>query len=188
MPNWSFNTMHVASQNESEAKELKRLRDYIKTVDKDEKGNEFDVPISFQKIIPMPDELKDTVSPTQDPDSKRAKALRAKYGFDNWYDWRWKHWGTKWDACDVAVGLDNPDEVYIEFSTAWAFPTPIAIELSKQFPTLTIAFDANEEGGAYDFTVNFKNGKVVYYAEWVEAKYGRVEVPKPVEIFYRKHC
>lgn len=191
MPNWSFNRMTVISHDESDKAEVKRLREFIRRVDKDKDGKEFETPFSFQNVIPMPAELKDTVSPTSNPNSKEAKALRAKYGFDNWYDWRWEHWGTKWDACDVAYGLDDdPGNLYVEFNTAWSFPTPIAVELSKRFPTLTFTYDATEESGLYDMVVEFRNGQVVYYAEWEcddpdDPDSERREIPRLPEEFWK---
>lgn len=187
MPNWSFNILSVHAEDENERAEVKRLRDFIKRVETDKDGTQIELPFSFQNIIPMPEELDGTIAPTRNPDSDENKALRAKYGFDNWYDWRLEHWGTKWDACDVAYGVDDaPDTLYVEFDTAWAFPTPIVVELSKLFPTLTFCYDANEESGMYDFTVEFRNGEVIYYAEWEENEDGeRIEVQKDVKDFWK---
>ena len=185
MPNWSFNRLSVHAEDENEKAEVQRLRNFIKRVVTDKDGTQIEIPFSFQNVIPMPAELEGTISPTRNPNSKEAKALRAKYGFDNWYDWRWKHWGTKWDACD-AEDESEGDDLMIRFDTAWSFPTPVVVELSKLFPTLTFDYDANEESGAYDFTVNFRNGEVVYYAEWEEGDDGeRIEVQKPVDRFWK---
>lgn len=186
MPNWSFNTMRVCANDENEDKEVKRLRDYIEKVSKDKDGNEIKVPISFQNIIPMPVELEGTTSPSEEPNQD----LIDKYGFDNWYDWRWKNWGTKWDACDAHGGLEEGGVLTIRFDTAWSFPTPIAVELSKQFPTLLFEYDAVEESGEFDMTVHFKNGKVVYYSEWRYDCPGdehsrRREYPLPPEEFWK---
>ena len=186
MPNWSFNRLSVHAEDENEKAEVKRLRDFIKRVVTDENGNQVEIPFSFQNVIPMPAELEGTRAPVEDPNSDENKALRAKYGFDNWYDWRWKHWGTKWDACDSYVDEDADGDLLISFDTAWSFPTPVALELSKLFPTLTFNYDANEESGEYDFTIEIKNGEIYYYAEWEENEDGeRVEVQKQVEDFWK---
>lgn len=187
MPNWSFNRMYVAGMDDAQKAEVKRLRDTIKSVDKFEDGTEVPTPFSFNKIIPMPKELENTKAPVDDPDSEENKALRAKYGFDNWYDWRWENWGTKWDACDVEDESESDDELAIKFDTAWSFPTPVVVKLSQMFPTLTFTYDAEEESGMYDFTVEFKNGKVTYYAEWEHDEDGcrTDEVSKPVENFWK---
>lgn len=195
MPNWSFNTMRVQADDENEKAEVQRLRSFIRRVETDKDGTQIENPFSFQNVIPMPEELKDTIAPTKEPTSKEAKALRAKYGFDNWYDWRWEHWGTKWDSCDASYDkeLQENDELdlAIRFDTAWSFPTPVVLKLSRLFPTLTFNYDANEESGAYDFTVEIKDGEVIYYAEWEhkdpdDPDSEMVEVSKPVEDFWKE--
>lgn len=185
MPNWSFNSLNVHAEDENEKAEVQRLRNFIRRVETDKDGTQIETPFSFQNVIPMPAELEGTISPTRNPDSKEAKALRAKYGFDNWYDWRWEHWGTKWDSCD-AEDVSEGDDLMITFDTAWSFPTPVVVELSKLFPTLTFNYDAHEESGMYDFTIEIKNGEIYYYAEWEENADGeRVEVQKQVEDFWK---
>ena len=44
---------------------------------------------------------------------------------DRWYDWRLQNWDTKWDAYDVCVTDDDPEQVEIEFNTAWSPPEAI---------------------------------------------------------------
>lgn len=196
MPNWSYNTMHVHAKDDSEVKEVQRLRDFIKTVEKDENGKEVEVPFSFDKIIPMPKEL-DVVSRVfakgqelSDEDKELVEKYKEnikKYGAKDWYDWRWEHWGTKWDACDATYCEDSePNDLDIKFDTAWSFPAPIVVKLSRLFPTLVFCYDATEESGAYDFTVNFKNGEVIYYAVWEETKDGkRVQRQMKKEDFWK---
>ena len=183
MPNWSFNSMSVRGDD----KEVQRLRDTIKRVETDKDGTQIEIPFSFQNVIPMPEELKDTIAPTKEPNSKEAKALRAKYGCDNWYDWRWEHWGTKWDACDCFEEKGDDEQFFVRFNTAWSFPTPVVVELSKQFPNLEFVYDAEEESGVYDFTVVFKNGRVVSYAENErDEETGEVKaIEKPVGDFWK---
>lgn len=41
--------------------------------------------IDFNKIIPMPEEIKNTQAPNRD--EKQAKELIKKYGYADWYDW-----------------------------------------------------------------------------------------------------
>lgn len=88
--------------------------------------------ITFNMVLPMPQELKGTTSPrrrTYEEIIQIAKEnnwsdeslqhnlataltpegvakldeLKAKFGADNWYDWCNKNWGTKWDACHAAI-------------------------------------------------------------------------------------
>ncbi len=59
---------------------------------------------------------------------------------DAWYEWRNRHWGTKWDV----GGQDNPvdvqergDETTIVFVTAWDPPIPVIRAMSATYPSLT---------------------------------------------------
>ena len=67
-------------------------------------------PPFFDTIIPMPPNLLDD---------------------DSWYDWRWEHWGTKWDAFEIEV---NAERTIWKYHTAWQPPLQIYRHLSsKQF-------------------------------------------------------
>ena len=56
-----------------------------------------------------------------------------KYNFPQWYDWRVKNWGTKWNVEeDVDIVYDkNIDEYDISFQTAWSVPTGIVKRYSE---------------------------------------------------------
>jgi len=115
MPNWCNNTLTI--NEDSNDSILDVLKDYL-----NENGE-----LSFEKILPIPDELKNTTSPTPDDvDSAVRKKLIKKYGSDNWWDWCVSNWGTKWDA-----DVDYSDESCISFTTAWSPPIGIVKTLSK---------------------------------------------------------
>ena len=65
---------------------------------------------------------------------------------DRWYDWRLQNWDTKWDCYDVVVTDDDPDQVEIEFNTAWSPPEAICNELREQYPDLSISWFYDEPG------------------------------------------
>ena len=67
------------------AEEIKNLRKKVETEE-----NYFD----FNAIVPEPKELLDRQPDTND---EKTKELVAKYGYDNWYDWRRHNWGKKWN-------------------------------------------------------------------------------------------
>lgn len=73
----------------------------------------------FNAFVPMPEELKDTVSPVVERDQE----LIEKHGYDNWYDWAVNNWGTKWD---VPLSECNPyvegNSITLNFDTAWGPP------------------------------------------------------------------
>jgi len=77
----------------------------------------------FSALIPMPEELVDTISPSRD--EELAKKLTAKYGAPDWYEWCNKNWGTKWGSCNIEIDdiqdySDTESIVHINYDTAWA--------------------------------------------------------------------
>jgi hypothetical protein len=80
----------------------------------------------FQQFVPMPEELRNTTSP-----STLNSELVIKYGYDNWYDWAIANWGTKWEVVDPIVE-GNGDSVTLTFDTAWSPPMAFYEALNKQ--------------------------------------------------------
>lgn len=124
-------------------------------------GDELD----FNKIVPMPECIKNTQSPTAivsqeqydkydllTPKEQEVVSLRngraitqemsdtfmAKYGADNWYDWAVMHWGTKWEAYEFSRTDWRDISVSFCFYTAWSPPEPIYHKLVELFPNLNI--------------------------------------------------
>jgi len=115
MPNWCNNVLIL--NEDSNDSILKVLKDYI-----DENGN-----LVFDRIMPMPEELRGTTSPTPDDmNEDTKKQLILKYGADNWWDWCVQNWGTKWEPDCISA-----DDGHVSFSTAWSPPIGIVKQLSK---------------------------------------------------------
>lgn len=127
MPNWTGNRLTIIGLIEDISLfESDRLATLM--------TNDYDPEqvITFNMVLPMPKELKGTISPRprteeqirQDAkdygwpeevlqdhlarcllpeDAARLDELKAKYGADNWYDWCNLNWGTKWDACHATI-------------------------------------------------------------------------------------
>ena len=103
---------------------------------------------TMNKLVPMPAELEDTKSPNYD-DEEDKKKLVEKYGADNWYDWRCRFWGCKWDANDSGFWKDG-DDWMISFQTPWGPPCEFMKNISKQFPKMTFILQFADEGiGSY---------------------------------------
>lgn len=87
-----------------------------------------------------------------------AKAVAENiimYGCPTWYEWRRKFWGTKWNCYDI-----EQDGNFIMFNTAWNFPEPIILELSKKFPNVRInCCFADEDFGSNTGSGYFENGE-----------------------------
>lgn len=87
------------------------------------------------KYIGMSDKLFSSLTRCYDVADLEKSGLqyiknKILYGETNWYDWRVKNWGTKWNACDfVKVSEDE-----ISFSTAWSMPEPIMNTLADKYP------------------------------------------------------
>ena len=127
-----------------------RVTFYAHHSDGDESSNQiakikkiFEDEECFTQIIPEPDWLnaplmsKDVQKYSWDKplgkvgelpqyvDTAYGKSLRFKSTDkqdDRWYDWRVQNWDTKWDAYGVTVTDDDPENLEVEFNTAWAHP------------------------------------------------------------------
>jgi hypothetical protein len=137
MPNWCYNNLYITSEDN------KQLEKVIQGI-----TNNSEQLFDFNRIIEMPEELQNTKSPNNvNPDE-----MKAKYGFSDWYDWRSRNWGTKWNAKDVELNLDTPQQIHIRFSTAWSPPMPVITKIAEMFPFTYITLDWEEESGFYGKT------------------------------------
>lgn len=57
-----------------------------------------------------------------------------KYGCPTWYEWRWRRWGTPYQAWDTYIS--NHDTV--SFYTAWGPPREFLCKLSRTYPEIKI--------------------------------------------------
>jgi len=163
MPNWVTNILTI----NADEKMVEQILSEVKS-----KESKFD----FNLIVPMPSELKGTTAPTrilseedyakgnmQGITQAMSDELKQKCGYDNWYDWCYTHWGTKWNSDEVFIS-DNE----ITFNTAWSNPLPIIIALSEKYPD--VQFDikfADEDFGHNVGTYIIKNGEEIdcYFPE-----------------------
>lgn len=89
---------------------------------------------------------------------------------NGWFKWSNRFWGTKWDAMDMTENLNDLNEkisqnlldeesyaVYL-FTTAWAPPLPVIIEMSSQYPELKFNFSAEEGGCGYAGVYELESG------------------------------
>ena len=112
----------------------------------------------------MPTELKDTKISTNEPNTEESKRLMFLYGVTDWYEWRIKNWGTKWDCYDI-----NGGEELIEFNTAWTTPIELIKYLSHKFPAITFTIKyASEDIGNNCGTYIIKNGIIIEEREPID--------------------
>lgn len=138
MPNWVKNK--VRTVNKADTQKLLAM-----LVHKDKYGVNV---TNFNGIIPMPKDLQDTeVSSTEESRRKQAEN-KARYGFESWWDFGVKVWGTKWDWNKVDI-----EDGVIVFETAWSMPSGIYREIAKTIPII-VAY-ADEDIGSNFGVVRF---------------------------------
>lgn len=104
--------------------------------------------LDFEGTIPMPVEIRNTVSGSLTPEQeKRQAALKKKYGASDWYGWALTNWGTKWGAYEVGEVEDIDGGIRYRFNTAWSPPLEWLLTTSEQFPSLEFSDSYIDEGG-----------------------------------------
>ena len=108
---------------------------------------------TFGQIIPEPDWAntpnKDgelPVQPSGDNPYHVSWFKSTDRQDDRWYNWRVQNWDTKWDAYDVVVTDDDPDQLEVEFNTAWSPPEAVCSALREQYPDLAVSWFYDEPG------------------------------------------
>jgi hypothetical protein len=92
--------------------------------------------------------------------TQKENDLISKYGAKNKIEYRLLFWGTKWDALDPILNIQD-SEVTIHFDTANNPPTAWLNQASKEFPTLTFELYFAECGTDFYGTVIYKNGPIL---------------------------
>jgi hypothetical protein len=92
----------------------------------------------LQEFIPVPEELRNTVSGSMGED-KRAEheaqqaANLEKFGYRDWYSFCVYEWGTKWDVgADGNPAQDIPGGLMLGFDSAWSPPIAAYEKLMDQ--------------------------------------------------------
>lgn len=128
MPNDCTNILTISASS----KELEKILELIKGDDR---------PLSFNSILPMPEEEK-----------------------ENWYNWHMGNWGTKWDAYEFTHNEFkrlSDEEATIGFMTAWSPPEAAIRELSARFPQAIITLFYYEVGEDFCGEVVYSNAEVI---------------------------
>ena len=158
MPNHCYNRVTICSSGVNEASSL----DQIETL-----KDIFEGESVFPQIIPEPDwentPLMSSDMPKYDWDKPKGKvgelpvykdgafgkSLRfpsTDIADDRWYDWRVQNWDTKWDAYDVEIVDDDPEQLEVTFNTAWSPPEAICHKIREQFPDVSVSWFYDEPG------------------------------------------
>ena len=151
MPNHCYNRVTFYSGNTEDVAKLKKIFE----------GEEV-----FGQIIPEPDwpntplmtsqnkslysnELKGTdgelPQKVEDP-FQRYVFKSTGHADDRWYDWRVQNWDTKWDAYDLSVDDDDPEQLEVSFNTAWSPPEAICNQIREDYPDVSVSWFYDEPG------------------------------------------
>ena len=134
MPNWTANNVLFVGERDR----LETLKDMLKS-----KDNDFD----FNNIVPMPKNIYR---------GSLGTVEEEKYGKNNWYHWSIDNWGTKWNAVDTRVEL-NDSSLYYTFDTAWDCPREIVNALMRMRKTILkdikISWECIHEDGYEEETI-----------------------------------
>ena len=171
MPNECMNTLGIMGEKE-EVEKFVRFVTYPE-------NNEIAL---FNSLIPMPEELFNTTSPVSAADKEKSPELIAKYGADNWYDWKIDNWGTKWGDYELSSSeitqikeyKINSDEVlrdewhiHFSYTTAWGpGENELANAICKLFPKLKAMIQYEEPGMAFAGETLILNGTIVKQDSW----------------------
>ncbi|MFA5687805.1 MAG: hypothetical protein WC959_01435 [Kiritimatiellales bacterium] len=132
--------------------------------------------VDFNRVIPMPQELYDIYAGScvidgvrysrwREIDDQRVPVsveelldLTDKYGVTFSNDWGNEHWNTKWNAYDCYA-----DDYVAEFSTAWAHPDPVIVEMSRKLPMYKFHVRyADENIGCNTGDYIILNGEIIF--------------------------
>jgi len=200
MPNWVKNHIYITDEN-GNTLSLDNIKDTLSLLSSD---NEVHKEVfSFNKITKMPEELRKTRSPVihdgntgyNNSTKEQCDALKDKYGYDNWYDWAWDNWDTKWDCSYSEYCGDKK----IIFDTAWSAP----IVVIKKFSTMidskyTVVVEYADEDHGFNYGI-FKccNGDLVMheyynYQDYIENSEAKrilddIQGPFPEDYFESVH-
>jgi len=105
----------------------------------------------FQKLIPMPDHIE----------RGNLSLEQIEKNPNNWYDWSYANWGTKWNACDTTLRQEG-EKIFLSFDTASSVPEPIFKEIAKRFPQLTIEGTYTDDMLNFGGDVRCRDGNVGY--------------------------
>lgn len=113
MPNWVRNVVKIRKIPEKEIPFITNL-----LASKSEMTG--DLIFDLHKIVPEPGVKEDCPEDCLMTECSHSKPLEDRPWFD-WYEWRNKYWGTKWEACDGYTYHGKSYVVFV-FSTAWSAP------------------------------------------------------------------
>lgn len=126
MPNWCSNKATIVASSETDLLQLLRLakRGYKPEEDGEYPERGLNV-FMMDSVLPTPQHLLDAKGMTDEVGFQQAIEGNKEYEYNNWYNWRLAHWGTKWDIAEVEMGeithrSKDKYSVSLWYNTAWS--------------------------------------------------------------------
>lgn len=116
------------------------------------------IPESRKYIIESFEQLEDKEKEDRLTLGRKYLANIAKYGYPTWYEWRYEHWGTKWNAYDIEV-KDN--EFYLVTANGSSFP--ILERISTLYPNIKIEYSIYDRQNLQDYAGAIQAGEELWY-------------------------
>jgi len=183
MPNWVYNIVTIEGDKETLERIKKDLHtcdksyiDYVRaklenrkprsTYDTDNRLKEelerltaapdsaFENVFDFNAIVPMPEDSDTFI---------RYGGVAPYEKKDNWYEWCWANWGTKWNASDAGLEYEDGGHLRYAFNTAWSAPEPVIRALSGKYKVRVVDDFYDEDFGHNCGRLVAKNGECVFY-------------------------
>ena len=144
MPNWCNNSLEVNGK-------VEKVKEFVSKFEKE----------GFDGFVPTPKDLIEHPAPI-DVEELREYFIK-KYGAPDWYEWRLKNWGTKWNPADVCVTGDiEAGRANVFFDTAWAPPIEFFDEVVKMYPGLEFILEYEEPGMGFFGEAKWSEGERDY--------------------------
>lgn len=138
MPNWCTNWLTV----EGDSEKVDAFASQAKNEGEEEQASV----LSFQQIVPVPDDVLAKPDP-----------------FGYWA--RLVLWGSKWDAARAQVEEICDGVVEYVFDTAWSPPLPFVLRASEKFPGLSFHIKYEELGFDLVGRLTAREGQIRRFAE-----------------------
>ena len=158
MPNWCENTLRVKRP----AEDCNKFQMACRNKDGEEHEH---TELSLQRLWPCPPSILHADPNRKELSLEQKLAIMlpgadVKPEHDDWYSWRNREWGTKWDveACIDRVNTfkNGNSEIVYSFSSAWSPPCEAFKKICEDWPTLTFKLRYVEEGMGFKGCEVFK--------------------------------
>jgi hypothetical protein len=101
-----------------------------------------------------PEQILEALRELTPPDLQmcaKAYGIFKETGYWSWYDWSYDKWGTKWNAYDCQVHIEDGEVI---FDTAWGTPEAFFQALAAKLPVgVDFSVQWTDEGGPAGYDV-----------------------------------